>query len=98
MAAPLCHRRGTHGLRAWLVSAAITTHTERGTQAMCSMTKQKGTNTMTQTSCGMYFYVISGDGGGGIVCLWKATLSFQETRLGKDRGSVEMEAISVEER
>lgn len=42
------------------------------------MTKQKGTKTMTQTSCVTYFLVISGDGGGEVCacgrqpCLSKA--------------------------
>lgn len=48
-----------------------------------TMTKQKGTKTMAQTKCVTCFYVISGDGGGGRVCLWKGNPVFPRERAGE---------------
>lgn len=63
-------------------SNVITTHTKKGNTGV-TMTKQKGTKTMTQTSFVAYFYVISGDGGGERVCLWKGNLVFPRDRAGE---------------
>lgn len=63
-----------------------------------TMTKQKDTKTMTQTSCVTYFkasqVMVEGE---GCAC-GRATLSFQGTGLGKDHGPVEMGATSMEGR